>query len=135
MAQAYRLIYSDLLVLAPSNITLPPLPSTTSQDACMKIKTFFRYARRQITLKNRRESLYYLYHIGEIIDNECMTQRDSKLSKYYYTVSKRLFLIFENNIEQIMRTQNTSTALIGGLKLTDLNELIHWSSFLKGGDI
>jgi hypothetical protein len=34
-----------------------------------------------------------------------------------------------------MRTQNTTTTLIERLKTNDLNELIHWSSFLKGGDI
>ena len=117
----------------PPNITLPPLPRITSQDTCTKIKKFFQHARRHITLKNRRESLYYLYQIGEIIDNECLSQKDSKLSKHYYIISKRLYLIFEDNVKQLMRTQYTTTALIGKLKLNDLNELILWSSFLKGG--
>ncbi|CAI2189467.1 13253_t:CDS:2, partial [Funneliformis geosporum] len=105
MTQVYQLIYSDLLAITPTTITLPPLLMISSQDA------------------------------RKIIDTEYMTQKDSKLSKHYFIISKRVFLIFEDNLEQLMRTQYMTTALFVGLKLNDLNELIHWSSFLKKRDI
>ncbi|CAI2186863.1 1386_t:CDS:2, partial [Funneliformis geosporum] len=124
-------IYTVILTIT----TLSPLLLISSQNASTKIRIFFQHARWQITLNNRKESLFYLYHIGQIIDAEYMTQKDSTLSKQYFTVSKRVFLIFEDNIEQLMRIQNTTIVLLARLKLNDLNELIHWSSFLKKGDI
>ena len=87
MSQEYQQIYFDLLELSPSNVILPLLPDMSSQDLNMKIKTLFRYTRRQIVTRKRKESLIYLYYIGEIIDKENILQKDSKLSKYYYTVA------------------------------------------------
>ena len=103
MSQEYQWIYFDLLEISPFNVMLPLLPDISSQDLNMKIKTLFWYTWQQIVTRKRKESLIYLYYIGEIINKENILQKNSKLSKYYYTAANRLFLIFEDNIEQIMR--------------------------------
>ena len=135
MSQEYQRIYFDLLEISPPNVILPLLPDMSSQDLNIKIKTLFRYTRRQIVTRKRKESLIYLYYIGEIIDKENISQKDSKLSKYYYTAAKRLFLIFEDNIEQIMRTQHVNIRMVERLKIDELNELIQWNSVLKGPNL
>ncbi|CAI2192336.1 6823_t:CDS:2, partial [Funneliformis geosporum] len=76
-----RIVKGTIHAITPTTITLPPLLMISSQDA------------------------------RKIIDTEYMTQKDSKLSKHYFIISKRVFLIFEDNLEQLMRTQYMTTAL------------------------
>jgi hypothetical protein len=116
MSNAFQQIFNDTMENSPVDVNLPTLPDVNNLNITDQIKILYHGVQRSLTFRKRIESLYYIYKIGFIIVANDLKRRETKLSNYYYTAAKRCYYLFENNVDQIMRTKVTTIRLIERLK-------------------
>jgi len=101
----YTLILGELLEEEPESPSLPSLPSLMSFEPAEQISILRKLYYRERVKENRCNSLYYLFNIGKIVLGNDLSLKESKLTHHYYRGCKRLYLLFERDESQIMRTK------------------------------
>ena len=116
MSNAFQQIFNDTVEITPINVNLPTLPNVKHLNIADQIKILYHEVQWSLTFRKRIESLYFMHKIGFLIVANDLKRRETKLSNYYYTAAKRCYYLFENNVDQIMRTKVTTIRLIKCLK-------------------
>jgi hypothetical protein len=125
MSLYYQIIRSDLLEEEPTSVVLPVLPDLSLYDTPGKILILFDCYNRASIRGNREQMLYYLFHIGKVIFPNNLSLRNSGLSPYYYKVSKRIYLLFERDEFQIMRSKLMTTRDVNRITRNELDDLLN----------
>jgi hypothetical protein len=116
MSNAFQQIFNDTIEIIPVNVNLLTLPNVEHLNITDQIKILYHRVQRSLTFRKCIESLYFMYKIGFLIVTNDLKCRETKLSNYYYTTAKRCYYLFENNVDQIMRTKVITIHLIERLK-------------------
>ena len=134
---AYQIILQDLqfeILVNPSII----LPFYTDTDNYLdKIRNLKRQYRRAKSLNNRKEMLYVLWYIGEIIETQ-VDERERglcirELTDHYYKLIKRVYYLYEViGLDQIGRTQRTTVTKIAKLSQNEHQQLVQQALVLAG---
>ena len=116
MSNAFQQIFNDTVEITPINVNLLTLSNVKHLNIADQIKILYHRVQRSLTFRKHIESLYFMHKIGFLIVANDLKRRETKLSNYYYTAAKRYYYLFENNVDQIMRTKVTTIRLIERLK-------------------
>jgi hypothetical protein len=98
-------IITDTMEDEPSSVNLPTIPNLNSHDTETRIAVLFKLYKRASFKKDRVLSLWYMFQIGKCIFSVNLSQKGSGLTVHYYMIAKRIFVIFESDEAQIMRTK------------------------------
>ena len=106
----------EILPLDPGEI-YPPFHETEKPET--KITTALKALRRNIREKHRKNALINAYFIGQTLALAETSTEEYKLKKrlstHYLVMSEKVYLLFETNPQQILRTQE--------LKVQDLKTI------------
>ena len=127
MSSHYQIIYADLTEDEPEAVTLPRLPNLDLYDASIKISILFRMYKRSHIRGNRILMLFYLSQVGKWIITYNLSLKDAGLSSYYYKVAQRIYLLFEFDEAQIMRTKNMTLRDVRNISRRELDDLIEFT--------
>lgn len=121
----------------------PPCPSVIpsfyldSDPPVQQIRCLKKQYRRAKSLGNRKELLYVLWYIGELIETKvdgldralCLNE----LSYHYYKLVKKVYYLYEFlGVEQIGRTQTTTITQIAKLTRSQHRNLVEEAITLAG---
>src|ERR1051325_1684417 len=98
--------------------TAPTLPFQDYDTPLQKCHKLFKVLQRASTLRKCINSLYFAYHIGEIIHSSPDDKAKIKklLSTYFDTFSSRIHYIFEADKSQILNTKSMTLRTVYTLK-------------------
>ena len=108
----------------PESVNMPKLPGLENYEAPVKISILFKLFKRAVLRGNRELSLLCMFNIGKWIFAFDLTRKESMLTIHYYTISKRMYLIFESDEEQIMRSKSMTPKDFRYITKRELNNLI-----------
>lgn len=133
---AYQIILEDLRNCIPERPTVPTF-FRLNEDWISQLKSLKKQYRRAKSLGNRKELLYTLWYMGELIDTQTEQCDQARciveLTRYYYELAKKVFYLFEFiGIEQIGRTITMKVSHVARLTKPQLNSLIEESVVIAG---
>ena len=134
---AYQIILQNLQLKIPVNPSITPLFYTDTDNYLDKIRNLKRQYRRAKSLNNRKEMLYVLWYIGEIIETQ-VDERERglcirELTDHYYKLIKRVYYLYEViGLDQIGRTQRTTVTKIAKLSQNEHQQLVQQALVLAG---
>ena len=105
MTTHYQAIFSDLMEIEPEEVELPRLPSLEEFDALTKINILYKMYKRAALKGKSEHMIFYMYSMGKWIMSYDLEYRDTKLSRHYFLIARRAYLLFEHEETQIMRTK------------------------------
>ena len=94
------------------------------------MKSLQRQIRRAKSMNARKDTLVYMWHMGNLIENNVDSTLErsmcmKSLSSHYRSVVVRTYYLFEVlGVEQIMRTKYITPTVIAKLKITDYRKLL-----------
>ena len=120
----YNLTLRELLEDEPEDVSLPEVTGLDDLDAYTKVQLIMTmYLKPAKIRKNRKGILFCLFLIGKEIFTCRLREKETGLTQHYYKVAKRIFLIFENRPEQIMRTKNLTISIVHKLSEEEVMDL------------
>ena len=126
----YDLILEDLIRVEPQKVFPLQLIYKDEDTAAIKIKSLQRQIRRAKSMNARKDTLVYMWHMGNLIENNVDSTLErsmcmKSLSSHYRSVVVRTYYLFEVlGVEQIMRTKYITPTVIAKLKITDYRKLL-----------
>ncbi len=70
--------------------------------------------------------LFYMSQVGKQIITYNLSLKDAGLSSYYYKVTQQIYLLFESDEAQIMRTKNMILKDVKNISRRELHDLIEF---------
>lgn len=137
---AYQIILEDLRIETPVNPSITPPFYSNTDDYLSKVKNLKRQYRRAKSLSNRKEMLYVLWYIGEVVETQ-VDERERglcirELTEHYYKLVKRVYYLYELlGVAQIARTQRTTVTRIAKITKSQHQELVHQALVLAGARV
>ena len=125
MTASYRTIFADLMEDEPEAVNYPDISILGNCDSYTRIQLLKTYYMKAKLRKKRQATLYYLYQIGKEIYEYGLSEKNCGLSKHFYQLTRRIFLLFEHDEAQIMRMKKTTTTLISKLSNNEFRSLIN----------
>ena len=137
---SYQIILEDLRLETPVNPSITPPFYNHTDTFFNKVKNLKRQYRRAKSLSNRKEMLYVLWYIGEIVETQVEERERGlcirELTDHYYKLVKRVYYFYELlGVEQIARTQRTTVTRIAKITQGQHQELVHQALVLAGARV
>src|ERR1044072_305150 len=125
MTAPYRTIFANLMEDEPEAVNYLDISVLENCDSYTRIQLLKTYYKKVKLRKKRQDTLYYLYQIGKEIYEYGLSEKNCGLSKHFYQLTRRVFLLFKHDEAQIMRTKKTTTTLISKLSNNEFRSLIN----------
>lgn len=133
----YQQILEDLKRDQPQHPSVVPSFYLETESPVQQVRSLKKQYRRAKSLGNRKELLYVLWYIGELIETKvdgldralCLKE----FSLHYYRLVKKVYYLYEFlGIEQIGRTQSTTVTKISKLSKSQHQNLVEEAITLAG---
>jgi hypothetical protein len=128
MSDAYNLVYDNLTVEVPENVSLiehePYLVTDSLEEQVRKTRDAINFAIRG---GNTHTILIYVYYLGELIENNYRRKTfvKQKVSEHFYQAAYKTYHIFvQIGKEQIYRTKDLTHSVMRRLKSSSYKRLI-----------